>query len=85
MKVYHSANIVLSTAFGSVTFPNAIWLCMLQSKTIDLKLYSSVSLSVMGTAVGCDSHCQNTVGNVTQQMAVQGVSELLARFWKKWV
>ena len=67
------ANILteLSTAFGSVTFPTAIWLCMLQPKTaIDLKLYSSISLSVIGTAVGCDNHCQITVGNVTQPMTV---------------
>ena len=69
----YTANIltVLSTAFGSVTFPTVIWLCMLQPKTaIDLKLYSSMSLSVMGIAVDCDDHCQITVGNVTQPMAV---------------
>ena len=69
----YTANIftVLSTAFGSVMFPTVIWLCMLQSKTaIDVKLYSSMSLSVMGTAIGCDNHCQITVGNVTQPMTV---------------
>ena len=69
----YTANIltVLSTAFGSVTFPTVIWLCMLQPKTaIDHKLYFSMSLSVMGTAVGCDNHCQITVGNVTQLMTV---------------
>ena len=69
----HTANIltVLSTAFGSVTFPTVIWLCMLPPKTaIDLKLYSSMSLSVTGTAVGCDHYCQITVGNVTQPMTV---------------
>ena len=57
----HTANIltVLSTAFGSVTFPTVIWLCMLPPKTaIDLKLYSSMSLSVIGTAVDCDNHSQ---------------------------
>jgi len=44
---------------------------MLQPKlAIDLKLYSSMSLSVMGTAVGCDNYCQITVGNVTQPMTV---------------
>ena len=60
----HTANIltVLSTAFGSVTFRTVIWLCVLQPKiAIDLKLYSSVSLSVVGTAVGCANHCQITV------------------------
>ena len=62
---------VLSTAFGSDTFPNVIWLCMVQPKTaIDLKLYFSMSLSVTGTAVGCDHYCQITVGNVTQPMTV---------------
>ena len=62
---------VLSTTFGRVTFPTVIWLCILLPKTaIDLKLYSSVSLSVMGTAIGCDNHCQITVGNVTQPMTV---------------
>ena len=69
----YTANIltVLSTAFGSVTFPTVIWLCILPSKTaIDLKLYSSVSLSVMGTAVGCDNHCQITVGYVIKPMTV---------------
>ena len=69
----YTANIltVLSTAFGSVTFPTVIWLCMLQSKTaIDHKLYSSTSLSVMGTVIGCDNHCQITGGNVTQPMTV---------------
>ena len=69
----YTANIltVLSTAFGRVTFPTVILLCMLQPKTaIDHKLYSSMSLSVMGTAVGCDHHCQITVGNVTQPMTV---------------
>ena len=69
----YTANImaVLSTAFGSVTFPTVILLSMLQPKTaIDLKLYSSASLSVIGTAVGCDNHCQITVGNVTQPMTV---------------
>ena len=29
-----------------------------------------MSLSVMGTAVGCDNHCQITAGNVTQQLTV---------------
>ena len=44
---------------------------MMQRKTaIDLKLYSSISLSVLGTAVGCDNHCQITVGNVTLLMTV---------------
>ena len=44
---------VLSTAFGIVTFPTVIWLCMLLPKTaIDLKLHLSMSLSVMGTAIG---------------------------------
>ena len=64
----YTANIltVLSTDFCSVTFPTVIWLCMLQPKTaLDLKLYSSVSLSVTGTVIGCDSHCQITDGNVT--------------------
>ena len=50
---------VLITAFGSFTFPNVIWLCMLQLKiAIDLKLYFSMSLSVMGTAIGCNNHYQ---------------------------
>ena len=62
---------VLSTAFGSFTFPTVIWLCMLQSKTaIDHKLYSSMSLSIMDTVVGCDKHCQITVGKVTQPVTV---------------
>ena len=41
----YSENIltVLSTAFGSITFPTVIWLCMLPYKTaIDLKLYSAM-------------------------------------------
>ena len=70
---HHTANIlaVLTTAFGSVTFPTVIWLCMLPPKTeIDLKLYSSLSLSVTGTAVGCDQYCQITLGSVTQPMTV---------------
>ena len=57
----YTANIltVLCTAFGSVTFPSVFWLCMLQLKTAsDLKLYSSMSLSVMGTAIGCEYRCQ---------------------------
>ena len=63
--------IVLSTAFGSVTFPTVIWLCMLPpKKAIDLKLYSLMSFSATGTAVGCDHYCQITVGNVTQPMTV---------------
>ena len=69
----YTANIltVLSTAFGSVTFPTVIWLCMLPPKTaIDLKLYSSLSLSVLATAIDCDKHCQITEGNVTQPMTV---------------
>ena len=62
---------VISTASGIVKFPTVILLCMLQPKTaIDLKLYSSMSLTAMGTAVGCDNHCQITVGNVTQPMTV---------------
>ena len=62
---------VFSTAFGSVTFLTVIWLCTLQPKTaIDLKLYSSMFLSVKGTAVGCDNHFQITVGNVTQLMTL---------------
>jgi len=71
-KVF-TANIftVLSTAFGSVMFPIVIWLCMLPPKTaIDLKLHSSMSLSYMSTAVGCDNHCQITVENVPQPMTV---------------
>ena len=69
----YTANIltVLSTDFGSVTFHTVIWLCMLPLKTaIDLKLHSSMSLSAMGTVVGCDNHCQITMGNVTQPMTV---------------
>ena len=72
-RVPNTANILtaLSTAFGSVKFPTAIWLCMLQSKTaIDHKLYSSTSRSVIGTVFGRDNHCQITVGNVTQPMTV---------------
>ena len=62
---------VLSTAFGSVIFPTVVWLCKLQHKTsIDLNLYSLMSLSFMGTVIGCDNHCQITVGNVTQPMSV---------------
>ena len=61
--------IVLSTAFSSETCATMIWLHILQPKTaIDLKLYSSMSLSVIGTAVGCDDHWQITVGNATQPM-----------------
>ena len=73
LSVMYTANIltVLSTAFGSVMFPTVIWLCRLPPKTpIELKLQPSMSLSVMGTAVGCDNHCQITVGNVTQPMTV---------------
>ena len=69
-----TANIltVLSTAFGSITFPTVIWLRMIQPKTaIYLKLYSSMALSVIGTAIGCDSYCQITVGNVTQPLTVK--------------
>ena len=47
------------------------WLWMLAPKAaIDLKLHSSFSQSVMGTAVGYDNHCQITVGIVTQPMTV---------------
>ena len=73
LRGFCTANIltVLSTAFGSVTFPTVFWLLVLQPKTaIDLKLYSSMSLSVIDTAVGCDDYCQITVGNVTQPMTV---------------
>ena len=69
----HTANIltVLSTAFGSVTFLTVIWLYIAQSKTLsNLKLYSSMSVSVICTANGCNNHCQITVGNVTQPMTV---------------
>ena len=69
----HTANIVavLSIAFSSVTFPTIIWPCILQPKTaIDLKLYSSMPLSVIGTAVDCDNYCQIAVRNVTQPLAV---------------
>ena len=61
---WHTANILieLSTAFGSVTLPTVLWLCRLQSKAaIDLKLYSSMPLSVIGTAVGCDNYGPITV------------------------
>ena len=57
--VWYTANIliVLSKAFGSVTFPTVIWLWMLQPKTkINLKLYSSMPLSVTGTVIGCDDY-----------------------------
>ena len=73
MAQSYTANIltVLSTAFGSVTFPTVIWLCILQSKTtIDVKLYSLMSVSVMSTFVVCNNHCQITVAQVTQPMTV---------------
>ena len=76
LKIYgstYTANIltVLSTAFGSVTFPTVIWLYIVQSKTVfDLKLYSSISVIVICTVIGCNNHCQITVGNVTQPMTV---------------
>ena len=69
----YTANILtlLSTAFGSVTFPTVIWLYIVQSKTLsNLKLYSSMSVSVISTANGCNKHCQITAGNVTQPMTV---------------
>ena len=44
--------------------------CVTAQNKIDLKLYSSVSMSVMGTAVGFDNHCQITVGNVIQPLTV---------------
>jgi len=72
-KNVYTANIltVLSTAFGSVTFPTVIWLHILQPNiALSLKLYSSKSVTVMCTANGCDNPSQITVGNVTQQMAV---------------
>ena len=70
---YSTANIllVLSTAFGSVTFLTVILPCMLLPKiAIDLKLYSSMSASVMGTAVGCDNHYLFIMGSVIQPMTV---------------
>ena len=73
LMVHYTANtlIVLSAAFGSVTFPTVIWLCMLQQKTaIDHKLYSSMPLSAMGTVIDCNNHCHTIVGNVTQPMTV---------------
>ena len=73
IKVTYTANIltVLSTTFGSVTFPTVIWLHILQPNiALSLKLYSSKSVTVMCTANGCDNPSQITVGNVTQQMAV---------------
>ena len=73
MDKLYTANIfkVVSTAFGSVTFPTVLWLCMLQPKTaIDLKLYASMPLSVVGTAIGYYNHRQITVGNVTQPLIV---------------
>ena len=73
IQVLYTANIltVLSTAFGSVTCATAIWLYILQPKiAIDLKLYSSMSARVLGTAFGCDNHCQITVAHVTQPMTV---------------
>ena len=73
LALCYTANIltVLSTAFGSVTFPTVIWLHILQPNiALSLKLYSSKSVTVMCTANGCDNPSQITVGNVTQQMAV---------------
>ena len=62
---------VFITAFGSVTCATLIWLYALQPKiAIDLKMYSSVLLNVMFTAVACDNHCQITVSHVTQTMTV---------------
>ena len=69
----YTANIltILHTALSNVTFPTVIWLCILQPNTaIDLKPCYSMSLSVMGTAVGCDNHCQITVGIIKQPMTV---------------
>ena len=67
--IIYSANILtlLSTAFGSVAFATMIWLNILQPKiAVYLKLYSSMSVSVMCTAFGCDNHSQISVANVTQ-------------------
>jgi hypothetical protein len=72
-EIQYTANIltVLRTAFGSVTFPTVMWLYIVQSKKLfNLKLYSSMSVSVIYTAIGCNNHCQITVGNVTQPMTV---------------
>ena len=69
----HTANIltVLSTAFGSVTCATVIWLHILKPKiAIDLKLYSSMSLNVIFTVVGCNNHCEITVAHVTQPITV---------------
>ena len=48
---------VFSTAFGNVISATVIWLYMPRPKiAIDLKLYSSVSLNITCTVVGCDNH-----------------------------
>ena len=55
----YTANIltVLSTAFGSVTFPTVIWLHILQPNiALSLKLYSSKSVTVMCTTNGCTKY-----------------------------
>ena len=67
--------IVFSTDFGSVAIPTVTWLYIEQSKTVfNLKLYSSMSVSVICTAIDCNNHCQVTVGNVTQPMTVNLLS-----------
>ena len=82
----YTANIltVLSTAFGSVTFPTVavIWLHILQPNiAISLKLYSSKSVTVMCKTNGCTkysfwqcyvSHCN---------LAVNICSELQEDLW----
>ena len=60
----YTANIltVLSTAFGSVTFPTVIWLHILQPNiALSLKLYSSKSVTFMCTANGCGNPSQITL------------------------
>ena len=58
-------------SFWQCYIPTVIWLYIVQSKTLfNLKLYSSMSVSVICTAIGCNNHCQITVGNGTQPMTV---------------
>ena len=45
----------------------SFWQCYVSNcnLVVHLKLYSSMSVSVTCTAIGCNNHCQITVGNVT--------------------
>ena len=81
----HTANIYSQfTVIGCVTFPTVIWQWLAQPTAVPTTLTDTEEYSLRSIAVlGCNTHSQITVGNVTLPKAVLSTVKIFAVYISK--